>query len=105
MRARSLIRTGRSQRSVAAHLAARGVDAPTRHAALPDDPQAELAAAVALTRRRRIGPFAEALPDAEATRRALGMLGRAGFSHEVALRALRLARTTADAMLRALREA
>ncbi len=86
-RARSLTRMGRSARAVAAHLGARGVDGEVVRAALPSDPDIELAACVALTRRRRIGAFRP--PDAEPRElKELGMLARAGFGHEVASRAL-----------------
>jgi regulatory protein len=87
-RARSLARAGRSRRAIAAHLAQRGVDAPTLDASLPDDPEAELAAALLLARKRRLGPFAPAAMDAPARLRALGILARAGFSQDIARRAL-----------------
>lgn len=86
-RARSLTRAGRSRRAVAAHLGARGVDGAVVGQALPDDPEAELAACLALARRRRIGPFRR--PEAVADPvREMGMVARAGFDHEVARRAL-----------------
>ena len=101
-RARSLGRAGRSRRAIAAHLAARGVTGDTARAALPDDPEAELAAALALARRRRHGPFRP--PDAEADRRReLGVLARAGFGQDVAQRALDTDADTAEALVAALR--
>jgi regulatory protein len=101
-RARSLGRTGRSRRAIAAHLAARGVTADDARAALPDDPEAELAAALALARRRRLGPFRNS--DAAADpRHELGVLARAGFSHAIAARALRTDPDTAEALLARLR--
>ncbi len=57
-RARSLGRTGHSRRAIGAHLAARGVPAELARAAIPEAPDAELAAAVAHAKRRRLGPFA-----------------------------------------------
>jgi len=51
-RAQSLSRAGKSRRGIAAHLAVRGVAASVAQDALPDDPDAELAAAIALARRR-----------------------------------------------------
>ncbi len=57
-RARSLGRTGHSRRAIGAHLAARGVPAELARAAIPDGADAELAAAVAHAKRRRLGPFA-----------------------------------------------
>jgi regulatory protein len=89
-RARRLARAGRSRRAVAAHLAARGIDGATARAALPEDAEAELDAALALARRRRIGPFRAGEADDAARQRELAILARAGFGREVAVRALRL---------------
>ncbi len=113
-RARRLQRAGRSRRAIVAHLAARGVDHATRRTVLPEGEAgeaAELAAALALCRRRRIGPFAA--PDAagvsgadaagEAHRRALGVLARAGFPREVAEAALGMAPAEAEERLLASR--
>lgn len=87
-RARSLARAGRSRRAIAATLAAKGVNAETARGALPSD-DAELVSALALARRRRIGPFRAADPPDEAgRRRELGMLARAGFPQSIARRAL-----------------
>ena len=87
-RARSLARAGRSRRAIGAHLAARGVP-PELTAALPDDPEAELAAALAYARRRRMGPFRQP-PDPEQHMRDLGRLARAGFPQSVATQTLRM---------------
>ncbi len=101
-RARSLGRAGRSRRAIAAHLAARGVAGEEASAALPDNPEAELAAALALARRRRLGPFRD--PDAVADpRRELGVLARAGFSQDIARRALDADPDTAEALVARLR--
>lgn len=87
-RAGRLVRSGRSRRAVAAHLAARGVDAETARAALAETAD-ELASALVLARRRRIGPFrAGETPDAEGRKRELAVLARAGFPQEIAIRAL-----------------
>jgi regulatory protein len=102
-RARTLLRAGRSRRAVAAHLAARGVAGETARAALPDDPQVELASALALTRRRRLGPFRAAPVDAAAARRELGVLARAGFPRAVAERALAMDPDEAEAIVHRLR--
>jgi regulatory protein len=99
-RARGLTRSGRSARSVAAHLAARGVPAAAVAAALPEDPARELAAAIAFARRRRIGPFRSGEAD---IRRELGMFARAGFGQDIAEQALRLDPDDAEAMLLRLR--
>ncbi len=101
-RARRLARAGKSRRAAAAHLAAKGIDAATAAAVLPADPEAELAAALILARRRRIGPFRQnAPPDAAGARRELAMLARAGFSAETARRALHLHRSDAEEKLTA----
>ena len=101
-RARNLARGGRSRRAIAAHLAARGVSNGDAAEALPDDPEGELAAALVLARRRRIGPFRP--PGAAEDRaRELGVLARAGFSRETATRALGTALDTAGALLGRLR--
>ncbi|MBS0559734.1 MAG: RecX family transcriptional regulator [Proteobacteria bacterium] len=90
-RAKRLARSGRSRRAAAAHLAARGVDAETAGAALGADGGDELASALVLARRRRIGPFRTGeAPDAEGRMRELAVLARAGFPREVAERALRM---------------
>jgi regulatory protein len=96
-------RAGRSRRAIGAHLAAKGVAAETARAALPDDPQAELDAALAYARRRRLGPFRAAAADAEGRRREAAALARAGFAAEVAYRALRMAAEEASARLAARR--
>ncbi len=102
-RARSLARAGRSRRAIAAHLAAKGVPSALADAALPHDPEAELAAALAYARRRRLGPFRDADADAEQRRRELGKLARAGFAQPVAVRALDLDLDTAEAIVVRLR--
>jgi regulatory protein len=103
-RARSLARTGRSRRAIAGHLAAKGVDAETIRTALPADDEAEIAAALALAARRRIGPFRAAPVDPAARRRELGVLARAGFGQSVARRALAVEREAAEGILRRLRQ-
>ncbi len=99
-----LARSGHSRRAIAAHLAARGVDAATIAAATEADPEAEFAAALKLARRRRIGPFRAGAADDAARRRELGMLARAGFARDVALRALATDTERAEAVLRGLKE-
>ncbi len=88
-RARRLVRAGRSRRAVSAHLAAKGVDAATAGAALPDA-EAEFLAAVAFLRRRRIGAFRSDPDDPGDRQRELAILARAGFPRDIAERALRL---------------
>lgn len=102
-RARRLARAGRSRRAIAAHLAAKGVDAGIAEAALPEGPEAELDAAIAMCRRRRIGPFARAEQDDAGRMKALGALARAGFAQDVAQRALDMAPEEAEERLLASR--
>ncbi len=106
-RARSLGRGGRSRRAIEAHLLQHGVAPELVQAALPEERDAELGAALMQARRRRIGPFAspgEDKPDDPASRnKALAMLARAGFSRDVAERALSLDREDAEQRVTALR--
>jgi regulatory protein len=86
-------RRGSSRRAIVQKLASRGIPRDVADAALSEldgdtsgDP--ELDAARALVKRRRIGPFR---PEAERSahrRKDLGALARAGFSLDVARRAL-----------------
>ncbi len=104
VRARRLLHSGHSRRGVAAHLAARGIDPETAHGAFPDDAGTELAAALVLARRRRIGPFRATTADADARRRELGVLARAGFPREVATRVLAMEADAAEELVRRLRQ-
>lgn len=114
-RARRLVRSGRSGRAVQAHLAARGVEADVRDAALQEvvegfsPAEVELSSALVLARKRRLGPFAGVpslrpprvapqdeeggyglSPEAAEERRAMGILARAGFGRDVAQRVLEM---------------
>jgi regulatory protein len=78
---------------------------------LPQDAGAELAAALAFARKRRIGPFAaedEVPADREARRvverKALGAMARAGFDWNVCDRVMRMSRDDADEHVRGRRE-
>lgn len=102
-RAQRLIRGGRSRRAVMAALTAKGIARATAEAAVPTDPEAELAAALALARRRRIGPFRRGAADALTRRRELGVLARAGFPEAVALCALDMDAASAAALVLAVR--
>lgn len=103
-RARRLARGGHSRQQVAVHLATRGISAATARTALPDDFESELAAALVLTRRRRIGPFRDVDANADTKRRELGILARAGFPREVAVRALAMDADAAEELVRRLRQ-
>jgi regulatory protein len=104
-RVRSLTRAGRSRQAIRAHLAAKGVGAETQRRLLSqDNTDAELAAALVLARRRRIGPFRPGdQPDAAARRRELAIFARAGFPQSVAARALDTDATEAEALVNQLR--
>lgn len=102
-RARRLRRAGRSRRAVLAHLAARGVAGEAAGVAVPEDAEAEFAAALAFARRRRVGPFAMVEPEPDAQSRILMAFGRAGFSGSIARRALECDREEAEAVLIAAR--
>ena len=98
-RARRLARSGHSRRAIAAHLAAKGIETETAAAALPEGEEAELLAAIAFCRRRRIGPFARVAPDTTARMKALAALARGGFAQGVARRALAMEPDQAEEML------
>jgi len=99
-RTRTLVRGGRSRRAVAAHLAAKGVGTETARIALEAEEIDELAAALVLARRRRIGPFRVGDGD---RLRELALLARAGFSHAVASAALRMPHEQAEELVLRLR--
>lgn len=93
MKTRSLARRGGSRRKIEASLAAAGVsraDSATAIAKLrEEDPEAEVAAALAFAKRRRLGAFRSRSDDLpERRRKDLGAMARAGFAMEVAKKAL-----------------
>jgi regulatory protein len=99
-RALSLGRAGRSRRAVTAHLAAKGVSSEIARAVVRNDDASELAAALVLARRRRLGPFrVGAKPDAAGYRRELAVLARAGFPQAVASQALSIDPRQAEALV------
>lgn len=83
---RALHRRGGSLRVIRATLSAKGVDPDSAEAAVSElveqtgDP--DLAAAIALARRRRLGPFRAEAKRADFRNKDLAALGRAGFSWE-----------------------
>lgn len=104
-RAAGLLRSGRSRRAVTARLAAKGVSGDLARAALPEDPDAELNAALVLARKRRIGPFRRGdAPDMAGKRREMAMLARAGFPQPVASKALTMTAEEAEARILAFRQ-
>jgi regulatory protein len=99
-RAKSLLRGGRSTRSVQARLIAKGVAPDLARSAAASDGETELAAALVLARKRRIGPYrSEADPGPAVRMKELGLLARAGFSRDIADRALDMAREDAEARI------
>ncbi len=104
MRARSLSQGGHSRRSVQARLVAKGIATDLARDAAPDDPEAELGAALVMARRRRIGPYrAAGVADAALKLKELGRLARAGFSRETAQRALDMTAEEAEDRIHELR--
>ncbi|MBM3538398.1 MAG: RecX family transcriptional regulator [Alphaproteobacteria bacterium] len=86
-RARSLSRQGRSTAGIARRLQAKGVDAGTVEAALGAavaDGHSDLRAAIGLARKRRLGPFRATAERQERRERDMAVLGRAGFSFDIA---------------------
>jgi regulatory protein len=100
-RARRLTREGKSRRMALAHLAAKGVEQDLAASVLPEDPARDLAAACGYLKRRRLPPFSE-LNDT-IKMKALASLARAGYSRDIAEKALSLDYEAADAILRHLR--
>jgi regulatory protein len=96
-RAKSLVRGGQSTRSVQARLIAKGVAPDLARDAAVNDADTELAAALVLVRKRRIGAYRMA-EDADAAVRIkeLGLLARAGFSRDIAEQALNTPRDDAE---------
>jgi regulatory protein len=99
-RARGLALSGRSRRGISARLMAKGIDADRARAVLPEDAGSELVSALILARKRRIGPFRKADPDQN---RELGVLARAGFPRDVALKALEMDPREAEEAIRVAR--
>lgn len=102
-RAEGLRRAGHSTSRIMAKLTAKGIDAQRARAATPDDLDAELDAALVVTRKRRIGAYRLGVEAPETRRRELGFLARAGFSAAIASRALATSRDEADERIRRLR--
>lgn len=99
-RARGLALSGRSRRAIAGRLMAKGIDPDRARAVLPEGDEAELVSALILARKRRIGPFRTAEPNQN---RELGVLARAGFPRDVALRALGMEAEEAEEAIRVAR--
>ena len=96
-RARGLLRSGHSGRSIQMRLVAKGVASDVARTVSASDAETELAAALVLARKRRIGPYRAIEPVEIAVRiKEMGQLARAGFSRDVAERALDMTREDAE---------
>jgi regulatory protein len=82
----ALARRGYGARRIAETLRAAGLEAEDRAPVVEEARAAALEAALRLARRKRIGPFAAARPDARERERQLGALLRAGHDSATARR-------------------
>ncbi|WP_068173180.1 RecX family transcriptional regulator [Neokomagataea thailandica] len=112
IKAAHLARSGRSRRAVEARLQQKGVDADTARVALAyslgergeaSAKEAELAAALILARKRRVGPFQREDRPQEEHNRVLGIFARNGFSRDVSEVALAMDRYDAEERIIAFR--
>jgi len=91
-RARSLMSRGTAARVIRMKLIAKGVDTDTIDQALEalvdEHPEPELAAAIKLARRRRLGPYADPAKREEKKDRDLAAMARSGFSYDMARRVI-----------------
>jgi len=91
-KARTLARQGRPGHVIARTLAAKGVGAEEVETAVAglvaEDPDADLTAAVAYARRKRLGPFRRPAERAERRQKDMAALARRGFSYEIARRVI-----------------
>ncbi|NHO33234.1 regulatory protein RecX [Acetobacter fallax] len=111
-RAARLTRSGQSRRSVEARLAAKGIAPSTvgdvLDETLGDDERArdsELGAALVFARKRRAGPFSTGETLQKDESRILAAFARAGFTREIAFRALAMDRDEAEERIITLKDA
>lgn len=83
-RTESLRRAGRSTRLIRQKLKGKGLAPALVDEVTKGSAEQELAAAFALARKKRVGPFRRGVVDREGRARELAMLARAGFSFSVA---------------------
>jgi regulatory protein len=88
MKGAALTRSGYGVRRVADALRAAGVAEPDAATALAEARAAAWDSALKLARRRRIGPFADAVPDPRTRERQMAALLRAGHGMDIARRIL-----------------
>jgi len=80
----------KAPRKTRAALLAKGVGSTIVNDAVRDDGSAEWSAALAVARRRRLGPYSVKPRDPDTDRRDLGVLGRAGIGFAVAKKVMAL---------------
>lgn len=85
-RSAALGRRGYGARRIGAALRAAGIEAEDGHDALEAAREEALASALALARRRRIGPFADVPPDRAAREKGIAILVRGGHDPAMARR-------------------
>jgi regulatory protein len=98
-RASALRRRGYGVRRIEAALRAAGVEQATRAAAGESDAEESLRAALALARRRRLGPYARGPFDRDVNRRAMATMLRAGHELDIARRVLAMSSDEAEKLL------
>lgn len=98
VKTRSAVRNGKSRRMIAVSLARKGIDKETAQAALTEQAD-DLAAVVALARRRAFGPFRRADADEARKDKELAAILRQGFNFELARRVSAMSREEADDIL------
>jgi len=90
IRARSLMARGTATRVIRMKLMEKGVDGDTIDQALTslidEHPEPELAAAIKLARRRRLGPYGDPAKREDLKDKHLAAMARAGFSYDMARR-------------------
>lgn len=87
-RAQSLLRRGYGARRIVASLRASGIDAETTDAVREDIDSGAEDAALRFARRRRIGPYADHVPDRDERRRWVSAMARAGHPMDIVARVL-----------------
>jgi len=90
-RARSMARRGLGPRRVAQAFHAAGIAADDAEAVAPEIAAGAVEAALALARRKRIGPFANAAPDRELREKQLAQMLRGGHGFALARRIVDMA--------------
>ncbi len=94
MKVDSLRRRGLSRSAIEKKLGMKGVShtlvstALKENAAEATPEEAELKAARAFAKRKRLGPYRKGLPDQDQRRKDLAALSRAGFSYDIARRVM-----------------